>query len=553
MKRTWIPIVVVVTLLILIVGGAVGWHVLERYIPTGEKADIAAELGVTGEETAVFYNNELTDIRAITRDGQMYLPIRWVNENLNEKFYWDDVEKMLIYTLPDTIVYADKRTAGSSGAPILLAEDDGIYLSAGLVTNYTNVRTESFSVNGINWIYVDDVWGDQTVGAASKAAPVRVLGGIKSPVLTTVGKGGRFQVLDSMEEWTKVRTEDGYIGYLQNKHIALESAEPLVSTFAEPEYTNIALDEKVCLVWHQIFSESDNQDLETLIGKTKGVNVVAPTWFMLTDNNGSYDSYAERDYVDKAHQMGLQVWAVLDNFNKGENVDSQVLFSQTSVRKELIARLMEDVKALGLDGLNLDIESIAQEARPHYVQFIRELSVDCRNNGIILSVDNYVPSDYTANYNRAEQGRVADYVIIMGYDEHYAGGEAGSVASLPYVEEGILRTLEEVPAEKVINAVPFYTRVWTEEGGKTTSSALGLMAAAQWIEDNQVQLYWQEALGQYYGEIQDENSVRQIWLEDERSLGLKMGLIDKYGLAGVGCWKLGLDTEAIWDVVKVND
>lgn len=553
MKRTWIPIVIVVSLLIVIIGGAVGYRVLEQYIPTREKADLAEELGVSGETTAIYYNNDLTESKAVAREGQVYLPITWVNENLNEKFYWDNVEKLLVYTLPDTIVYADKRTKGGGGAPLLLAENDEVYLSAGLVANYTDVRLEMFSDEGVNRIFVDDIWGDRTIGTAGKKTAVRVLGGIKSPVLTTVEKGSRFQILETMDDWAKVRTQDGYIGYLQNTCISGEDSETVVSTFSEPEYTSISMEGKVCMVWHQIFEEGDNQKLEELIARTKGVNVVAPTWLMLTDNNGNYESYASREYVDKAHSLGLQVWAVLDNFNKGENVNSGILFSQTSVRKDLIARLMADVETYDLDGINLDIESIAQEARPHYVQFIRELSVDCRKKGIILSVDNYVPSAYTSNYNRAEQGRVADYVIIMGYDEHYAGGEAGSVASLPYVEGGIQRTLAEVPAEKVINAIPFYTRVWTEKNGKTTSSALGIEAAAAWVADNQVELYWQEELGQYYGELQDENSISQIWLEDERSIELKMQLIDQYDLAGVGCWKLGLEPESIWDIVKAND
>lgn len=552
MKRTWIPVVVVIVLLVLILGGVLGWRVLEQYIPTREQADMAEVLKVSGEETAIFFNNELVETKAITRNGQMYLPVDWVDEYLNEKFYWDNVEKMLVYTLPDTIVYADKRTMGSGGQPLLLVEDDGVYLSVGLVANYTDVRAEAFSDSGVNRLYLDNIWKEQTVGYAGGSAAVRLLGGIKSPVMTTVHKNDRFQVLESMDDWSKVRTENGYIGYLQNNRIARTVVEPQTSTFEEPEYTSMSLGEQVCLVWHQILQESDNSQMESLLARTKGVNVIAPTWFMLTDNKGNYFSYADREYVDKAHAMGLQVWAVLDNINKGENVNSAVLFSQTSVRKELISRLMADVAAYGLDGINLDIESISQEARPHYVQFIRELSVECRKQGIFLSVDNYVPSAYTSDYNRAEQGRVADYVIIMGYDEHYAGGEAGSVASLPYVEQGIQNTLREVPAEKVINGIPFYTRVWTIQDNKTTSSALGLESAASWVAENQVELYWQEELGQYYGEKREDNSIRVIWLEDERSLELKMKLIDQYHLAGVACWKLGLDSESIWDVVKLN-
>lgn len=553
MKKRLIPILIAVGLIVLIVGGAVGMHILQNYIPTKEQADIGQLLGVEGEETAVYFNDELQEVKGITRDGQTYLPIAWVNEYLNEKFYWDSVEMMLVYTLPETIVYADKRTMGSENKPLLLVEGEDVYLSAGLVSSYTNIRIEVYNGGDCKRIYIDDSWDAWMEGSAGKKAAVRVKGGIKSPVITTLEKGGRFRILEQMETWSKVRTENGYIGYIQNKMIAGTETRKETSLFVEPLYTSVSLGENVCLVWHQVTSEEANGAMERLIANTKGVNVIAPTWFALTDNKGNYHSYASREYVDLAHSKGLQVWAVLDNFNKGENVQSEILFAQTSVRKALIANLMEDVKTYDLDGINLDIEGIKPEAGPHYVQFIRELSVACRKEGIILSVDNYVPSAYTAFYNRAEQGRVVDYVIIMAYDEHYAGGEAGTVSSVSYVENGIRDTVAVVPKEKTICAVPFYTRVWTDNGGETTSSALGISAAKTWIEENGVELYWQEELGQYYGELETEEGMKFLWMEEETSLGLKMDLIEEYELAGVACWKLGFEPASIWEVVKVNE
>ena len=552
MREKRIPIFVAIGLLVLI-AAVIGWSVAQRYIPSKEPADLCQVLGVQGEETAVFFNEELQQVRGITRDGQTYLPVSWVNENLNEKFYWDDVEKLLVYTLPDAIVYADKRTEGSTGKPLLLAEESGIYLSLGLINNYTAVELRIYTEEEPCRIYVDNRWEPRQTAAVSKRSAVRPGEDIKSPVLTWVEKGGRVVVLDQSEEWSRVRTEDGCTGYIKNKVIRNMEIAENPCTAQLPVYTSISLDEKVCLAWHQVTHVDANGAMEELISNTKGVNVIAPTWFALTDNNGSYHSYADRDYVDRAHDLGMQVCAALDNFNMGDNVNSEILFARTSVRKKLISSLMADVKQYDLDGINLDIEGIKPSAGPHYVQFIRELSVSCRREGVILSVDNYVPAGYNSFYNRAEQGRVADYVIIMGYDEHFAGGEAGSVASYPYVKEGIEKTLEQVPHEKVINAVPFYTRVWTEKDGKTTSSALGIQGAQRWIEENNVDLYWQEEIGQYYGELPTEDGLKQIWMEDERSLALKMDLISEYDLAGVGCWKLGFEPASVWDTVKVND
>ncbi len=553
LREKRIPVMIAIGLIIILIMAFIGWEVAQRYIPSKEPADLAQVLGVSGEETAIFLNEEIQEATGITREGQTYLPLKWVNSYLNEKFYWDNVEKLLVYTLPDSVVYADKRTAGSTGMPLLLAEGDEIYLSMALVNNYTAVDIKNYSDGEHKRVYMDNRWQTMQWGSTAKTAAVRVEGNIKSPVLTYVEKGREFVILEQSKDWSKVRTEDGFTGYMKNNAVRAMEMRENPCTIKLPEYTNIAMEEKVCLAWHQVTHEDANSAMEQLIANTKGVNVIAPTWFALTDNNGSYHSYADRSYVDKAHERGMQVWAVLDNFNMGENVNSEILFAQTSVRKKLIANLMEDVKTYDLDGINLDIEGIKPSAGPHYVQFIRELSVSCRKEQVVLSIDNYVPAGHNFFYNRAEQGRVADYVIVMGYDEHYAGGEAGSVASYSYVKDGIENTLKDVPHEKIINAVPFYTRVWTEKDGKTTSSALGIEGAKKWIEENDVELYWQEPLGQYYGELQTEEGLKQIWMEEETSLGLKMDLIKKYDLAGVGCWKLGFEPASIWDIVKVNE
>lgn len=553
MKRRLAPIIAAIGAILLIITGFIGAYFIIKYLPSNEMADKQQLLQVQGEQTAIYFNSELQESKAITRDGQTYLPITWVNENINERFYWDDIEKLLVYTLPETIVYADKRTTGSTGAPLLLVEDTDVYLSLGLISNYTDVQVKAYENDGVNRAFIDNTWGEWTLATSKKETEARVKGGIKSPIITNVPKGAELRILEQLDDWSRVETSDGYIGYVENCTIGNIRQIPQISMFETPVYTNISLDEKVSLAFHQVMSDDANDAMETLIANTKGVNVIAPTWFALTDNKGNYHSYGSREYVDKAHAMGMQVWGVLDNFNKGDDVNSGILFAQTSVRKDLISNLMAEVESLGLDGINLDIEGIKPSAGPHYVQFIRELSIECRKNGIILSVDNYVPTDYTSFYNRAEQGRVADYVIIMGYDEHYAGGDAGSVASLPYVKKGIEDTCSIVPKEKVINAIPLYTRVWTDNNGKISSSALGIAAAKAWVEEKQVDLYWQEEMGQYYGELQTDEGLKMVWMEEEKSIGLKMDVIKDAELAGVAVWKLGFEPADIWDVVKVNE
>ena len=552
MKRFLTTVLTVILTIVLAAGAAAGFILYRKYKPSKEQVDQSEWYQASGNESAVFLNSEREEgVKGRYIDGQVYLPVDWVDEAVNERFYWDEENSQLIYTLPDQIVYANEETMGSSGKPLLVQQDGTVWLLSSLVSAYTNVRIETFDTDGVHRIFVDTTWESQQLAKVKKNTALRIRGGVKSALITEVPSGAEVTVLEQLENWSRVRTEDGQVGYLPNRRLKETEAKTLVSTFQEPEYTSISMDEPVVLVWHQVTNLSANQAMQTLISATKGVNVIVPTWFMLTDNSGNYESLADKNYVDQAHAMGMQVWAVLDNFNKGDNVQSEVLFASTAARKKLIASLMKDAQTYGFDGINLDVEGIKASAGPHYVQFIRELSVDCRKAGLVLSIDSYVPASYSAFYNWAEQGRVADYVVMMGYDEHFAGGEAGSVASIGYERQGITDLLKQVPKEKLISAIPFYTRIWKEDASGTSSQSVGISSAKEWVETNQVELYWQEDLGQYYGELEKDGVNYEIWMEEERSLELKMQLIRDNGLAGVACWRLGLEPADVWDVVKL--
>lgn len=544
--------VLVLMLLLMAAGGAGGYIYMRKYMPSDELSDKAKVFGIKGSQVALLLDNELQEEKGIYEDGQVYLPVGWVNEYLNQRFYWDEGEKLLVYALPESIVYADEDAQGEKG-PLFKVTDDGMYLSLGLVVNYTDIRTRSFATSQIKRVFIDTLWEPYDTAEVKKAGHVREKGGVKSPILTELEQGEQVDVLETMEKWSRVRTEDGYIGYIENRRLDGREQVTPESSFEAPVYTSITMDEKVRLGFHQVTRQEANNTLESYVSVTKDMNVIVPTWFNVISDDGTYNSLASKEYVDKAHEMGLQVWAMVENVSTQEsvkNLNTKTLMSSTSTRRKLIENLMKEAETYGFDGFNLDFESLKAEAGPHYVQFIRELSVSCRQKGLVLSVDNYVPSPYSAFYNRREQGIVADYVIVMGYDEHYAGGDAGSVASISYVKDGIENTLKEVPKEKVINAVPFYTRVWTVNEGKTTSKAYGIADARQWVADNHVDLTWDQELGQFYGSTVNGNGEQYIWMEDEKSMALKIGLVKDFDLAGVACWKLGFESSDIWDIVS---
>lgn len=544
--------ILVLMLLLMAAGGAGGYIYIRKYMPTSELSDKTKVFEIKGSQVALLLDNELQEEKGIYEDGQVYLPVGWVNEYLNQRFYWDEGEKLLVYVLPESIVYADEDAQGEKG-PLFKVTDDGMYLSLGLVVNYTDIRTQSFATSQIKRVFIDTLWEPYDTAEIKKAGHVREKGGVKSPILTELEQGEQVDVLETMEKWSRVRTEDGYIGYIENRRLDEREQVTPESSFEAPVYTSISMDEKVRLGFHQVTRQEANNTLESYVAVTKDMNVIVPTWFNVISDDGTYNSLASKEYVDKAHEMGLQVWAMVENVSTQEsvkNLNTKTLMSSTSTRRKLIENLMKEANTYGFDGFNLDFESLKAEAGPHYVQFIRELSVSCRQKGLVLSIDNYVPSTYSAFYNRREQGIVADYVIIMGYDEHYAGGDAGSVASISYVKDGIENTLKEVPKEKVVNAVPFYTRVWTVNEGKTTSKAYGIVDARQWVADNHVDLTWDQELGQFYGSTVNGSGEQYIWMEDEKSMALKIGLVKDFDLAGVACWKLGFESSDIWDIVS---
>lgn len=546
MKKV-IPAIVAFGLIAMVALGVLGVTLIQKYMPSNELAVLSEVYDVEGDEIALFYNYERQPENGLYENGQSYLPLAWINSHINKRFYWDSTENLLVYALPDQIVYADAETMGSNGAPLLLVKDDDVYLQLGLIASYTDVQLSAYDQNDVKRVFVTD-WGTRDVAQVRRNGKVRELGGIKSPILTEAARDTQVTVLDTMDTWSEVMTPDGHIGYIQNRLLTAAEPRDYSGTLELPEYYGTSLDEKIVLGWHQVTTMDGNNTLESVVSKTQGLNVISPTWFSLADNEGNYRSLASKSYVDQAHEMGLQVWALLDNFSA--DVQSEKLLASTTTRRKLINSLIAEAKELGLDGLNMDFEGIKEEAGVHYIQFLRELSIPCRQNGIVLSVDNYVPTAHNEFYDREEQGVFVDYVIIMGYDEHYVGSEAGSVASYEFVKNGIEGTLGQVPKEKVINGVPFYTRRWTETSEGLKSSALGIAAAKDWIEENQVELYWQESLGQYYGELEIDDGMQYIWMEEEDSLKVKMDLIKEYDLAGVACWKLGLEDEAAWESIR---
>ena len=547
-----LPVIIAVVLIIVIVAITAGMKILERFSYSKERMDANAYYGLeTGEEVALVLNNEIKEEKGRLSEGRCYLPLDTVHAYLNDRFYADYNEGLLLYTTPDTIIRAEAGANGEEGYIPAFLDGGTMYVALDYVKKYTNFSFTLYQEP--NRAVLTTSWSEHQAADIGKDTAVRYQGGVKSDILTDLSAGDKVVILEERENWSKVATADGYLGYVENKRLENRRSETLipVTDYQEPEYTSIRRDHKINLGWHQVTSESANSTLESVLDGISGMNVISPTWFFLSDDDGNFVSIGSTDYVNTAHSRGLEVWALLDNFTY--DVNTKEILSYTSKRAKLIEGLVNEALALGVDGINVDLEQVSSDAGEDYVEFLRELSIACRANNLVLSVDNYVPKNYNAHYNWKEQGVVADYVIIMGYDEHYGGSqEPGSVASIGYVEEGISTMVQSVPSEKVINAVPFYTRIWETVGGEVKSQAVGMSAVQNFLSERNIEAVWDETTCQNYGEVQDGDSFYQVWIEDARSLEVTMNIMKNYNLGGVAAWKLGYEKghPEVWEVLS---
>lgn len=546
MDKKYKSIIAVAVLVILVAILGIVTHVVMKYIPSSEKMDLNEYYGEMADgEIALVIGTEKMEERGLVDGDRVYLPLDVVNTYLNQRYYWDSANQQILYATPSELT---SESASSEAGDKVWVKDDKVYLNLTYVQEYTDL--DAYITKDPYRIAIQYKFKNVKTVTVKKNTSIRYRGGIKSAILTSVKKGTKLRLIEEMENWDQVATDDGYIGYIDKKKVGEAEKTKFERSFNREQYSYLTMDSKVNMVWHQVTSTDANAYFADATANMTGVNVISPTWFYLTDTSGNIASIASADYVSQAHEKGLQVWGLIDNFT--QEVSTTETLSSTAARQNIISQLIQAAQDVGMDGINVDFESLSEDVGTHFLEFLRELSIECHKNNLVLSVDNPVPEDFTSHYDRAEQGRVVDYVIIMGYDEHYVGSEAGSVASLPWVEQGIQDTLDEVPAERVINAIPFYTRLWRTTGGNVTSEAIGMDQAQQTIADNNVETYWDKTTSQNYGKYDIDNSTYQIWLEDAQSVAEKVKLVSKYDLAGVSAWKLGFENNGIWQVISDN-
>ena len=574
MKDKIIPVVAVLSLIFIILVSIIVGKKIKQYVPNSEEQNLEEYFGITADdEIAIELNHSIIEEKALLRNGEIYLDYNYVHDYLNDRFYWDTNENILLYTTSSDVIkaFADSkdfytgRKKDSKSYKIVLVDVDKTYIALDYVAQYTDMEYEYIEEPGR--VLVQTEWGTVKKVSVKRKTQLRVKNSVKSKILKELGKDETLIKLDSGKEWTKAATPDGLIGYVQNKRLGAETEETQAHEFEEQTFTHEMRDYEICMAWHQVTVPEANNNIVSVLQNTKGINVISPTWFYLNDNDGNIANLASADYVKYCHDKGIEVWGLVSNLENQEVSTTEVL-THTSKRENLENQIIAAVIQYDLDGINVDFEALEAAVGEGFIQFIRELSLKCDGNGIVLSVDNYVSSEYTKFYDREEQAVFADYLIVMAYDEHYAGSkESGSVASIGFVTKGADDILaENVPSEQVILGMPFYTRVWAEKPKESdgddaesasddyvpyelSSEACGMLSAQRLMEVNGAEKTWLEDMGQYYTEYVNNNITYKIWFEDVRSIEEKLKVMDSHEFAGAAFWKLGLEDSTVWDTV----
>lgn len=506
----------------------------------------------------------------LLRDGQILLPFETIKENIDPYLWYDEVLQKITVTTKDRVI---RMKTGSLEAlvnekPMELkfpaVEDNGtLYLPIDFLRDFYGITVQYGQYNDVVIIdFKNRVF--RTAWPLDAKTVIRRGMSIREPIVKKFpgeGEGSltvsrmlenTLVVFDETEEWFKVRAHDGTIGYVKIDEVEITGTTRTIDT-EEPSEAPVLTSGKINLVWDMTYSK---RNIELSKETTPGIDVISPTWFEIVDREGTIKNRATPEYMEYAHQNGWQVWALFSNAF-GDIEGTSLLLNNSDKRQEIIRNILAYAALYKLDGINLDFENIYKKDKDAYTQFVREFYPLAKEQGLFVSVDVTVPdgSDtWSKCFDRKALAESVDFVCLMAYDQHWSSSPvAGSTAELPWVEENLVKTLKEVPSEKLLLGIPLYTRLWVQgQEGKLTSKALNIANAWQEIEENEATVAWNDVGGQYQASFERDGTSYQMWLEDADSVNMKTSLIHKYNLAGACVWAANFADEQTFIIFERN-
>ncbi len=550
MKKT-IAIISIIFVLVLIVGGI--YFIRER--ANSQVIAFSDDLFLIIEDIPI------EDGEPVFLEGEeIYIDFDIVKIYIDEDIFYDYDEEMVIvtdksrvrrYRIDDNIATVNSKEFTIEN-PIKLIHDR-IYIPMEIYDN-SNIDINYYpDTHGVVIDYIDMYYLNGEV--VLEGAHIRTDLDKKAPILAKdLEIGISLNVYGEYEQWYKVRTIDGILGFMEKKYLKLNHTKDIYKTeLIDREVQQDIRSQKINLTWDYTYRKVNNVgNIDNIVG----VNVIFPTWFSIMDSNGEIMDKGNREYVKKYNELKYELWPLIDN-NFNPDLTHELLKSSHG-REKLINRILSIYLDYGFQGINIDFENVYLKDRDLLTQFIRELYPVFKENGMCVSMD-ITPISTSENWSKSFDRRrlveAVDYLILMAYDQHWAASPiAGSVAQYSWVENSLKGIFQEVPREKTILAVPYYTRLWIIEDGNISSQSLSMDVANSFIAKNNIELIWDDESKQYYGQMAEDGKEYKIWLEDRNSLGYKASLVNKYSLAGIASWRKGFETQDIWSAIdKVLD
>ena len=551
-------VVIIAALLILVIGMCIA---IARNTPTKETLSLEDYYNVTADnEMVVICNGSFKEkdenadyVDGLFLDGKAYISITYLKKYIDNGYVYDKTEGILRYTTDSQIIsasidsntYTVDKEQVTLDAPVITRDSGEYYINLEFVSKITDMTYEIYDTPAR--VVIETAGLEKNVSVVKRNTQVRKNGGVKSKVLAQVSKKDQVSVIQNYGKWSQVVTKDGVVGYIKNSKLKKAEAQVVANNLPERKYNHITVNDNIVMAWHQVTNKSANANVSEVLANTS-VNVVSPTWFYMDDNQGGIANLASSSYVDYCHSNNIKVWALFSNL-ENKNVDTATVLNITSSRDALINNLVAAAITYNLDGINVDIEALPEGAADGYLEFIKELSVKCENNNIVLSVDLATMGQSYGNYNPEVLPDYVDYGIIMAYDEHTTGDEPGSVSSITFVRDCVQSCLKTFDKSQVVLGLPFYTRVWTITGNDVTAKAYSMKNIGDFISTHNGNPVWNESTAQNYAEMTEGDTTYKVWLEDANSISQKLQVAVDNELAGVSFWKLTQEVPEIWQTI----
>jgi spore germination protein YaaH len=512
--------------------------------------------GADNDSYALYYNNKMISQRGYFINNTPFLPVTMIGTYANNPgISVDQVNKRLVINLSSqNIMMADEVTtnfvktyAGSIYIPLKEIENE-LYFPLNTTEQFFKL-SYTMSGDAVKMRAYSGMDKIAKINQSNVQAVASLLEGEGETV--NLNLGDTVFITGETDNYYKISAEDGSTVYVMKDNVTISEIDLSKIDFYAPKKTKFKRgSEKISLAWDYVSTITPTAPAI----KYNGLDILSPTWFdLITDGDGSVENNGDKGYTDSAHSNGYTVWATITNnmSTKGSTAFTTKTFNNSGLLNKSVAQYIFYACLYDVDGINIDYEDVSDGDAAGLVAFTALLRNYTEKQGLVLSIDTLIPRPWTAEYDRASLSKYVDFLAVMTYDEHYAGSPAaGSTASMPWVEDALKTTLEDVPASKLLLGIPLYTRIWTVDstGKIITNPSAKMPTVRNTVESMNLTPLWLDKDKQYYVEYANGAYTSKIWIEDSRSIANRLDLVSRYNLAGSACWQLSQSEDKIWDV-----